>query len=117
MHNSEENAVHTLYAQGSEAHAHKLAFYLLSKKAPEKSGRGLGKGEIDFLEEIRKDRDVESALEAATSEIEMRGAALEEEDDNDPPADAEPPKKRAKKQTAYDFFREMRQMGLKPIDG
>lgn len=78
----------------------------MSKKAPAKSGRGLGKGEIDFLQEIRKDRDVESALEAESSEIEMHG--VEEDDD--------PPKKRAKKQTAYDFFREMRQMGLKPID-
>ena len=28
----------------------------------------------------------------------------------------QPERKRAKRQTAYDFFREMRQMGLRPID-
>ena len=98
--------------QGTEAHAHKLAFYLLSKKPPEKSGlKSLGKGEIDFLEEIRKDRDidVEDSLEAAASEIEMQRA--EDEDSAEQPA-----RKRAKRQTAYDFFREMRQMGLRPID-
>merc|ERR1712210_359703 len=83
----------TIQIKGSESHAHKLAFYLLSKKASAKSGRGFGKGEIDFLQEIRKDRDVESALEAESSEIEM----VEEVDENDLP------KKRAKKQTAYDF--------------
>ena len=98
--------------QGTEAHAHKLAFYLLSKKPPEKSGlKSLGKGEIDFLEEIRKDRDidVEDSLEAAASEIEMQREDDEDSADN-------PAKKRVKRQTAYDFFREMRQMGLRPID-
>ena len=98
--------------QGTEAHAHKLAFYLLSKKPPEKSGhKSLGKGEIDFLEEIRKDRDidVEDSIEAAALEIEMQRA--EDEDSAE-----QPERKRARKQTAYDFFREMRQMGLRPID-
>ena len=35
----------------------------------------------------------------------------EDEDSADHPA-----RKRVKRQTAYDFFREMRQMGLRPID-
>ena len=37
----------------------------------------------------------------------------EEIDDDD---GAQPINKRAKKQSPYDFFREMRQMGLKPMD-
>ena len=90
--------------QGSEAHAHQLAFYLLSKKAPEKS-QALEKGEIDFLEEIQKEH---REMEAANAEVEMRVVATEEEEDE------QRPRKVAKRQTAYDFFREMRQVGLMP---
>ena len=90
--------------QGSEAHAHQLAFYLLSKKAPEES-QALEKGEIDFLEEIRKDH---REMEAANTEVERCGVTPDVEEDD------ERPRKVAKRQTAYDFFREMRQVGLKP---
>ena len=38
-----------------------------------------------------------------------------EEEDLSSDAD-HPARKRARRQTAYDFFREMRQMGLRPID-
>lgn len=92
----------TIQMVGSDAHANKLNFYLLSNKPPSSnvSKMNLDEGEINFLKEIRKDQEDEKM----------------DEDEVEPLADLEADsgrKKGGKRKnfSMYDFFQDQKRIG------
>ena len=95
---------HCFFA-GHDSHAHLLSYNLLDNK-PWKgnSVSNLGSGQVNFLQEARLDKAQSLHTEDSIED-------LEEEEEKQV--------KRRKKQkvNAYQFFEEMRQMGLRPPPG
>ena len=90
---------------GHDSHAHSLSYNLLDKAAWKGTGVGnLGSGQVNFLQEARLDK-----AQALNTEDSIED--LEEEEEKQV--------KRRKKQkvNVYEFFEEMRQMGLRPPSG
>ena len=107
----------TIQLTGSEAHAHKLNYYLLGRPKVKKRTRqeielfgeedvkkeDLEQGQINFLNEIRKKEQAE-AMETSDEAV---------MDELSPENEAPSSKKQKKEKVGmYDFFQQMRKVGV-----
>ena len=97
---------------GSDSHANKLNFYLLSKRPLAKriqdsaADLALKKGEVDFLKEIRKEK------EEVEEEESVQGQEVLEDMEVVGDEEAADDEKKKGRKDMYRFFQGMRDIGL-----